>query len=245
MKKIALALGLSLICFLSFAQEKKGNVVLVYQLRYVNKIKASGTKFLPSSFYKVNDAGKAEYVKPRFRYYHIIQYNIDDKKFEKEYVIKYEKDKKSGRIYQRQAVGVTYETYTKVPRDGTSEPHLEYLIGSVYQANGRDVNRGNVLCKMIRGNIPLVERVFVNGPDKVYIPKEMTGRAIIQTSDGWQLFAMYGKLHETITDEVNGNAMTLEQAFDYVSQRLEDSGYGDKLTPKEIDFSQEISFEDF
>jgi hypothetical protein len=244
MKKIFLILGLSLISLMSFAQEK-GNVILVYQLRYVNKIKASGTKFLPSSFYSVNADGKAEYIKPRFRYYHIIQYNIDEKKFEKEYVIKYEKDKKTGRIYQRQAVGVTYETYTKVPRDGASEPHLEYLIGSTMQAEGKKTNPGNTMCKMIRGNIPLSERVFVNGPDKVYIPKELTGRAVLQTSDGWQLFAMYGKLHETITDKVNGDAMTLEQAFDYVSGRLENNGYGDKLTPTEIDFSKQITYENF
>ena len=142
-------------------------------------------------------------------------------------------------------IGVQYKTYSKKPAEAGGSPKLEYLLGTVFQANGTDTNRGNILCKMIRGNIPLSERVDVGAAEKVYIPKELTGRMLLQTSDGWMLFALYGRLQENFTDKANNDNMTIEQAFDYVSGILENRGYGNKLTPTQINADNQILFEDF
>jgi hypothetical protein len=222
--------------------DPNGNAVLVYHLKPASKI--GETVFVPPSLHPIDEeTGTTTTQTAKFQYYHIILYNPASDLFEKEYVIKFEKDKKAGRIYQRNALGVSYSTYFKLPK--TATPTLRYLIGTTFQASGRDVNPGNVCGKMIRANIPLSERIDVGAAEKYYLPKEMSGRMVQQVSGGWQLLALYGRLNTTYTKHINQSGLTLEEAFQYLSEILSTQGYGGPIKPQSIDTSQPVSYDNF
>jgi hypothetical protein len=218
-KLLAVLVLLSLMSPWLMAQNKSNTVILVYPAKVYNYShdQVQGTDYL-------------QYLVKDWFAYHLIELDPATREYVKEAVIMYYEGE------QFQDYGCKYKEYIDSKKDTKT-----HIAGSVIQVPknssskswGTD-NKG--FGKLAVGAFSNTKPRNVGYSEKVVVPTRIRGRLITfndntgkSAAEVWSNKLFFLKLNGKETKYVNKNSMSLEEAFDYISEKLEAQGYGKAL----------------
>jgi hypothetical protein len=215
-KLLAVLVLMSLMSPLLMAQNKNNSVILVYPAKIYNYShdQVQGTDYL-------------QYLVKDWFAYHLIELKPDTREYLKEAIITYYEGE------QFQDYGCGYKEYIDSKKDTKSHITGSVMVVPKNSSNkswGSD-NKG--FGRLAIGAFSNKRGRNVGWSQKVVVPTKIRGRFITfndkkgkSAGEVWSNKLFFLKINGKETKHVNQNNMSLEEAFDYISEKLEVQGFG-------------------